>query len=100
LLTWLRFLRGIPKRHNVVEGFVNGRQFHQLNGASSPTGCGQLGFHPKAWAAIVIGSIVLIMIEVAVALKETKPTRIFVHEGVHSDAARVDQRSPNPFTGT
>ena len=81
----------LPESHNVIEGFILGRDFDQHNGALAPL---FRGIYPDTGALLVEHAIILIVIKIAIALQQPEAFGIVITETVYPHIMRIDQRSP------
>src|SRR3954471_18768068 len=84
----------IPEGDDVVVRLVDGGQFHQLDRAFTPPGS---GLDPQAWAPLIKNTVVLVVVEIAVALKQAEAARILVAVCIESDGRGIGERPPDPF---
>ncbi len=84
-----------PECHDIVVHLRAGRNFNQHDLTFAPV---TLGFDPGAWPFIVTGFQIFELAEIRVALHEAKAAHIFSLEITHAQIARVNQRSPQPFS--
>src|SRR5690554_1690963 len=87
----------MPERHNVVEGFIDGWNFHQINTALAPLA---FRLHPYTGAALVEHAVVLIVIKVPIPLQQAKALGVVIAEAVKAQMGRVFEGSPEPFATT
>ncbi|MNS74870.1 hypothetical protein D3C72_1083570 [compost metagenome] len=93
LARFRQFFR-VPEGHDVVVGFVGGRNLDQVDGALAPV---TLRLDPGAWALLVVVVEVFVVAEGALALHQAETTRVLDAEVAHGQVFRVVQRAPQPL---
>ncbi len=86
--------RGRPERDDIIVGLAPRRQLEQGDRTRSPW---PLRFDPQARALLIKDAVVLIMIEIAIALKEAETLGIVVRKAVGDGMRRIVERPPYPF---